>query len=222
MEEENKNIYQKLQEARVELQEKDIKKSGENNHTHFKYYELGDIMPYITPILAKYTLTPVISFGIELATLTLVNWDAPTGDQIIITSPMSEAKLSGGCSPVQNVGACETYQRRYLMFALFDLTDGDALDANVGKPEPKAKAKPKAKAPEPPPKPTRAEVIARIVKGEPAVYPLKKVIDTAREKYLGTADINEEIISTETLEKYLIHIVEKYKEMKEKENAKSE
>jgi hypothetical protein len=41
------NIYEKVQKIKLELLEANIKKSGNNKFSGFKYYELGDFMPHI-------------------------------------------------------------------------------------------------------------------------------------------------------------------------------
>ena len=61
----------------------------------------------------------------------IVNVDKPE-EVIIITSPMSEAALKG-CHPVQNLGAVETYIRRYLWVAALEVVEHDSLDATTGK-----------------------------------------------------------------------------------------
>jgi hypothetical protein len=76
-------------------------------------------------------LTPIISFGKELAEIRLVNDDKPE-EVIVITSPMSEAALKG-CHPVQNLGAVESYIRRYLWVAALEIVEHDALDATTGR-----------------------------------------------------------------------------------------
>ena len=39
------SVYRKLQEARIELQSKPLKKSGKNKFAGFEYFELGDFLP---------------------------------------------------------------------------------------------------------------------------------------------------------------------------------
>lgn len=78
-------------------------------------------------------MTAYPSFTEELATLTAVNCEAPE-EKVTVTSPMGTANLKG-CHEVQNIGAVETYQRRYLYQALFDITEKDGLNATQGKPE---------------------------------------------------------------------------------------
>jgi hypothetical protein len=44
---------------------------------------------------------------------------------------MGSAQLKG-CHEVQNIGAVETYQRRYLWVAALEIVEHDALDATTG------------------------------------------------------------------------------------------
>jgi hypothetical protein len=59
---------------------------------------------------------------------------------------MSKAELKG-CHDVQNLGAVQTYLRRYLWTAAFEIVEHDALDATTGsvKAEPKVEPKPQPK-----------------------------------------------------------------------------
>jgi hypothetical protein len=50
---------------------------------------------------------------------------------------MGSAALKG-CHEVQNIGAVETYQRRYLWVTAMEIVEHDALDATVGKDAPKS------------------------------------------------------------------------------------
>ena len=125
------NIYEKLQTMRVELQALNIKKSGENKFAGYKYYELADIMPPINEIMLNHKVTSFITFETESAVLTMVNCEAPE-EMIQFTSPMKGASLKGA-HDIQNLGAVETYQRRYLYMAAFEIVENDALDASQGK-----------------------------------------------------------------------------------------
>jgi hypothetical protein len=66
-----------------------------------------------------------------MAEMHIINIDKPE-EVIIVTSPMSEAALKG-CHPVQNLGAVETYIRRYLWVAALEIVEHDALDATTGR-----------------------------------------------------------------------------------------
>ena len=122
------NIYQKLLCARLQLQDSELKKSGNNKFAGYKYFELGDFLPAINKIFDKIGLCGIVSFGKELATLTIVSVD--DGSKIEITSPMAEANLKG-CHPIQNLGAVETYTRRYLWVTAMEIVEHDALDASA-------------------------------------------------------------------------------------------
>jgi len=125
------NVYQKLNEARERFHTAPIKKSGLNKFAGYKYFELGDFVVPAIQIFKEVGLTSVISFGVDAAHMLIVNSDKPE-EQIIITSPMSTAALKG-CHEVQNLGAVQTYIRRYLWVAALEIVEHDALDATVGK-----------------------------------------------------------------------------------------
>jgi hypothetical protein len=50
---------------------------------------------------------------------------------------MAEAQLKG-CHPVQNLGATQTYLRRYLYVLALEIVEHDALDATTGSEAPKS------------------------------------------------------------------------------------
>lgn len=127
------NLYEKLANARVELQEMGLRKSGKNTFAKYDYFELGDMMPAINRLMAKYKMLGMCSFNEDYATLSIFDAEKPE-DVIVFKSPMSTAELKG-CHPVQNLGAVETYIRRYLWTAAFEIVECDALDATTGKPK---------------------------------------------------------------------------------------
>lgn len=124
------NIFEKLQKVRVELSKSDLKKTGNNKFAGYKYYELGDFLPQAMELMEKNKLSSHVSFTEELATLTIVNMEK-SDETVVFTSPMKEANLKG-CHPVQNLGAVQTYQRRYLYTMAFEIVESDALDATTG------------------------------------------------------------------------------------------
>ena len=125
------NIYSKMQKVRCEFQEKPLKKSGHNKFAGYRYFELADFLPTINSLLEKYNLCSNISFDKELATLTIINSEN-TDEKLIFTSPMSQANLKG-CHDVQNLGAVQTYLRRYLWVNAFEIVEQDGLEATSGK-----------------------------------------------------------------------------------------
>lgn len=124
------NVYQKLNAAREEFHQSKLKKSGLNKFAGYQYFELGDFIIPALQIFKKHGLTSVISFGKETADMRIVNSHQPE-EVIVIESPMSEASLKG-VHPIQNLGAVQTYLRRYLWVAALEIVEHDALDATTG------------------------------------------------------------------------------------------
>lgn len=123
------NIFEKIQNVRVKLSKANLKMTGFNKNTKQNYFELGDFLPALNAFMAEEKMTAIATFSETEATLTAINCEKPE-DKYAITSPMGSAKLPA-CHEVQNIGAVETYQRRYLYSALFDINDKDALDATL-------------------------------------------------------------------------------------------
>lgn len=113
--------------ARIELQNTQLKKSGHNKFAGYYYFELGDFLPTVQAIFAKHLLAGVVSYASDLATLTIT--DLEDNSSVLITSPMSEANLKGA-HPIQNLGAVQTYTRRYLWVTALELVEHDAVDAS--------------------------------------------------------------------------------------------
>ena len=122
------SVYSKLMEARIRLQNTKLNKSGHNKFAGYQYFELGDFLPQINQIFHEIGLCGIISFGEELAALKIYDV-IENGEPIIITSPMKEANLKG-CHPIQNLGAVETYTRRYLWVTALEIVEHDALDSS--------------------------------------------------------------------------------------------
>ena len=124
------NVYKKLNDARHKFHSIELKKSGHNKFAGYKFFELGDFIIPALRILDEVGLTAIISFGKETADMRIVNNDKPE-EMIVIETPMSSAALKG-CHEVQNLGAVQTYLRRYLWVAALEIVEHDALDATTG------------------------------------------------------------------------------------------
>ena len=119
-------IFEKLNEARLRFQNANVKKSG--NNKYFTYYELSDILPFINQIANELKFCCVVNFTSEKATLDFCDLE---GDgKITFTSPMAGVKLSGG-QECQNLGASQTYLKRYLYQNCFEIVESDILDATI-------------------------------------------------------------------------------------------
>ena len=120
-------IYDKLQQARIALQSMELKKSGHNKFAGYKYFELGDFLPAVNNIFGNLGLCQTLEFDKELATMRI--FDRDTGGQIKFTCPMASANLKG-CHEVQNLGASITYISRYLFVMALSICEHDAIDAS--------------------------------------------------------------------------------------------
>ena len=130
MTDDTRNVYQRLNDAREEFHGLKLTKTGENKFAGYKYFELGDFLIPAMSVFKKHGLCAVVSFEVEEAYMRI--FDIATGNHIVIRSPMGSAALKG-CHEVQNIGAVETYQRRYLWTAALEIVEHDALDATTGK-----------------------------------------------------------------------------------------
>ncbi len=123
------NVYEKLSTARVEFQKLNKKMSGKNKFAGYEYYELADILPEINKLGKELGFVCEVSFS-DVAELVFRNTEKP--DEIIkFTSPMSSASLKG-CHDVQNLGAVQTYIKRYLYQNCFEIVEADSLNATQG------------------------------------------------------------------------------------------
>jgi hypothetical protein len=132
------NVYEKLAKARVAFMQGNVKKNGKNDFAKYTYFELSDILPVINKIAEEIKFTTVVLFNKEVAVLRFIDTEKPE-DYIEFSSPMSEANLKGA-HPVQNLGAVETYIKRYLYQNCFEIAENDSLDGTMN-PNEKASSK---------------------------------------------------------------------------------
>lgn len=124
------NVYEKLQNCRVELQKMNLKKTGENKFAGFKYYELADFLPTVNELFLKHKLYSNFSIDNNEAILNITNIEKPD-ETIIFTSPIAEANIKG-CTPVQSLGGVHTYLKRYLYINALEIVENDMFDGKVG------------------------------------------------------------------------------------------
>jgi hypothetical protein len=131
-------VYEKLAEARVRFQETAPKMSGKNTFAGYSYFELSDILPVINRLGKEMGFVCIVSFSSDSAWLNFVDTEKKD-DVITFGSPMSSASLKG-CHDVQNLGAVETYIKRYLYQNAFEIVEADAVNGthnpNVKPPAP--------------------------------------------------------------------------------------
>jgi hypothetical protein len=122
-------IFEKLQKARVMLQDKQLKKSGKNKFAGFTYYELADILPSINVIFRDLKLCSNFSLDHDIASLKITDWE--DGSTEIFTSPVEDLELKG-CCKIQALGGVHTYLKRYLYLNALEIVEADMLDAQAG------------------------------------------------------------------------------------------
>ena len=121
------NLYQKLQKVRVELQNSKLKKSGKNTFSKYEYFELGDFLPKVNELCEKYNLSTIFQFTKEQADLIIIDVD-DTEKFEVFSTPVEVTSLKGGTA-MQNIGATQTYARRYLYVMAFEIAESDLIDA---------------------------------------------------------------------------------------------
>ena len=127
------NIYEKIIQTTLELQNTKIKKSGENKYAGFKYFELRDIAPEINKLCAKYKILINIKYDDQKATMDLIDAEKPE-EKVTYTSPMGSINLKGA-HEIQNLGAIQTYLRRYFYLTAFNIAENDEFDSMKGNPK---------------------------------------------------------------------------------------
>lgn len=131
------NVFQRLNEARAKFHELKLSKTGHNKFAGYYYFELGDFLIPALKVFRECGLCATVSFDTDKACMLIRNVEKPE-EYLTIYSPMGSAALKG-CHEVQNIGAVETYQRRYLWVAALEIVEHDALDATTGKEKPETK-----------------------------------------------------------------------------------
>ena len=120
-------VHKKLMNARIMMMKAKLEKTGKNSFAGYKYFELGDFLPAVQLIFEQLGLCGIVSYDNEYASLCITDTD--DGTTIRITSPMATAQLKGA-HDIQNLGAVETYQRRYLWMTAMELVENDPIDSS--------------------------------------------------------------------------------------------
>lgn len=131
---ENKDIYQELQQARYELSQLSLKKTGVNAYAKFNYFQLGDFLPDTIRILNEHGLfshfyiEKDVDNGKEYAYM-----DIRRGMEVIpFKIPAERPTPNKTPNPIQEEGSMLTYLRRYLYQIVMDIVEDDEVDATIG------------------------------------------------------------------------------------------
>lgn len=125
------NIFEKIQSARVELQEMNLKMGGYNKFADFKYFELKDFLPEINKIFNKLKLFSKFDLLENEGILTIINAEK-TEEQVTFTTPKAEIVLKGQ-NGLQMIGSTHTYLKRYCYCNALEIVEDDAINATIDK-----------------------------------------------------------------------------------------
>ena len=120
----DKNIYQKIQQIRVDLQEAGLTKSGNNQGK--KYFELSDFIAKANELVNQQGLMTQFSMDKKNAWMHITDGENKATfviDRVSAVLPKA--------SDVQSHGATITYLRRYLMQIAFEIAENDLMDAST-------------------------------------------------------------------------------------------
>lgn len=122
-------IEEKLQKCRVELQNKKLKKSGENKFAKFKYFELGDFIPEVNKMFYENKMFSNFSICGDIATLVITDNEDKSFQTFTSNTANADVK---GCTAIQSLGAVHTYLKRYLYLNALEIVESDMLDSSLG------------------------------------------------------------------------------------------
>lgn len=125
-----KNVLEKLAQARFELSQAKLKKTGRNLHLKYSYFELDDFLPAVVEICAKNGIATMFGMNEAFASLQIINTEN-TADLWEFKIPVAKAGVQGG-QEIQNLGSQITYLRRYLLMTAFEIAEASDIERVTG------------------------------------------------------------------------------------------
>ena len=130
------NLYQKVAKIKGEMSSMKFTKTGKNSFTKFNYFQLDDFEPTLEKLCSQYGIVTYFMFALDAARMVVVDADDPT-QKIEVDSPV-DVSFGKTSSKMQDIGAMQTYARRYLFMSFFGITESDFLDEVAGMDTPKS------------------------------------------------------------------------------------
>ena len=128
-------LIKSIGNIRCELQDMELKKSGENKDysgkVKFRYFELGDMLPAINKLEQKYNILTVIKFNQDAAMITAYD---EHGNELVLGSCATAEAMNYNKDakptlvPLQAEGSMQTYVRRYLYMMAYGIVENDWID----------------------------------------------------------------------------------------------
>lgn len=137
---EEKTLNESIIDIRVELQKKNLKKSGKNSFAGFDYFELADFLPTLNELMQKERINDLFTIIDNEANLILIKGEEKQAYKMpftIFETPVNikkdtktgEVREVKSMQDIQYLGALNTYYKRYLYLNAFGITDGDVIDS---------------------------------------------------------------------------------------------
>lgn len=129
---EEKNIYQRLMQARLDFAKKNIEPSGYNAHLNFDYLELKDIVPVANKVFADNKIMLITSFT-ETECVGIVHDLLGKEEPIYISIPLPDPTKDAErmkLNVAAMTGSYVTYMRRYMLMLVLDICINDEVDAD--------------------------------------------------------------------------------------------
>lgn len=130
------NLYQKVAKIKGEMSSMKFSKTGRNSFTKFNYFQLDDFEPTLEKLCSQYGVVTYFQFALDAARMVVVDADSPA-DKIEVDSPV-DVSFGKTSTKMQDIGAMQTYARRYLFMSFFGITESDFLDEVAGSDTPKS------------------------------------------------------------------------------------
>ena len=130
------NLYQKVAKIKGEMSSMNFTKTGKNSFTKFNYFQLDDFEPTLEKLCSQNGVVTYFQFALDTARMVVVDADDPT-QKIEVDSPV-DVSFGKTSSKMQDIGAMQTYARRYLFMSFFGITESDFLDEVAGMDTPKS------------------------------------------------------------------------------------
>ena len=130
------NIYEKLNNARVEFLQSGIKKTGKNIKQAYMYFQLADIIPEAENIFKKYKLLKTDSINDNVFVSRVTNCEQPEeflefNVPFAVADPIISNRTGGEVTNVvQRIGSSITYIRRYSWQLVLDIVEADLIDGD--------------------------------------------------------------------------------------------
>lgn len=194
------NIYEKLNQARIEFLQSGIKKTGKNIKQAYMYFQLADIIPQAEEIFRKYKLLKVDTITDNIFISSVVNCEQPEEKiefkvPFAVADPIISSRTGGEVTNVvQRIGSSITYIRRYSWQLVLDIVEADLIDGDGVAEEVPVKVEPKPVEVKEEKKAALVEMLTNA--DEPAnefqITALKKLLKELTEK--GMSDLSRQIL----------------------------